>query len=168
MSGPGGVLALHIDPRVTGWAYGTHNEKPVSGIWRFPKTTDEGELGAAIFDAMGDCVKVNRPATLAITAPFLEGVDSEEAAKHAITVVGLTVCAKVYAYRRTIKTDVVSADAVRESILGRARFRTSQQADDAALHHCRQRAGWDVLHAPAAHSLVLWSYAAQRLGIARR
>ena len=110
MSAPGGIMALHLG-LVTGWGYGALPDIPDHGAWRLANNTkaDPGEIGAAFFDALADIVRVERPAVIIITAPLTEAHD-QDSALAAVTVIGLTMRCRVYAYRRSLPVTVVGAD----------------------------------------------------------
>jgi hypothetical protein len=153
MSGPGGVLALHLGTR-TGWCYGTASEaRPSFGTWRLADETNHAEIGAAFMDALGDHRKLMNPAVIAITSGIGD-VDDASAANLAVVQIKLAGLAEVYAWRRSLGLAVVNADEVRAKHLGSSRAQI-----DAQVTAWARKQGWDAKHPTAAHALLLWHHA---------
>jgi hypothetical protein len=159
MSAPGGILALHLNGKI-GWTYGCTDDKPDYGSWRLPETQDQGEVGAAFFDVLGDTCKVNRPKVIALTAPLTAGiadeVNSADRAQAVCLQIGLAFAARTYAYRRTIRIAIVNPDDVRQQMLGRPA--KGRELDDLACSFAR-RHGWEPKDGAAGNALMLWRYA---------
>lgn len=158
MTLPPRILALDLSTRI-GWATGRLGETPDHGVIELPKGGGAAGLGkvcAAAVDALQDLRDTMHFERIVCEAPL-----PPQAQTHAHTArvqLGLAACVDLWAYRREIVCQEVSATTVRGKVLGKARFGGRDAAKAAVLAWCH-RQGWQPATHDAGDALVLLAFA---------
>lgn len=155
------MLALNLAPTLSAWACGEPRSPIETGSWRLPRGPADGPITAAVIDALSDLVKVlGRPAAIVITAPFLDDVDSQEAATRMITTIKMVGAVETYAFRRSIPVTTAAISDVRRSVLQGTAHPTQAAIDAAAMAHLAKLPTiTGRARTPAeAHAALLWSH----------
>lgn len=149
----GGVLALDLASTV-GYAYGDLAERlPVAfGIWKLPKVGGEGARYAAFENMLSAMCERVRPSKLILEAPLpLMAQTQGRIAQQQYTLRGF---AYAEGYRQSATVLEVSADLVRNALLGRSRFGTDKVKVEVVAYV--RRLGLRVPEHNSADAAMVW------------
>jgi len=170
---PGGVLALDL-ARVTGWAWGhLHWSAPWYGSWHMPETGGEGFRLMCLENEVADAIGEHKPEAVVLEAPlrFLPvrrdrrtGRLRLESNREAMwQQIGMRAIVRCYCARRSIPVSEVSADLVRNDILGFSRVPGHSGAIKRhVVQWCRHH-GMRVSDDNQADACMLWCWQRRRL-----
>lgn len=151
---PGGLLTLDLSTR-TGWAYGTPKAAalPAYGTWLLGSSSSNlGRPWAALGDALGAFLAVNKPSRVIFEAPLPAMRQKQE--RIARLLIGMAVITELICFRRDVRCQEQSAMKPRQTLMG-----TARPKKDEIVAWCRNQ-GSTVVDDNAADAIVLWLYAA--------
>ena len=158
--GHGGVLALDLS-RVTGWCYGAPGcNLPEFGSWLMPLAV-EGARYAALDNELTDAFAALRPSHVIIEAPIALPAMTNRAAMW--QQLGMRAIVRAAAWRDSVSVSEVSAEIVRNELLG---FSRVPGKPGAIKFHCIRwcrRNGIHVTDDHQADAVFLWEWRRRRV-----
>jgi Holliday junction resolvasome RuvABC endonuclease subunit len=157
------ILALDLSSR-TGWAFGRINARSPEGFgtWMLPMIGGEGARYAAFENELAAMIQTRQPTHLVMEAPLsfaaLLGVSNMKTMCQQLTLRGIGYSE---AYRASISCREVSAEIVRDAILGKGRF-PKGTVKSVVVAHCWKQ-GWRVPDDNAGDAVLTWAWLAGQL-----
>jgi hypothetical protein len=153
----GGILALDL-AGVVGWAYGHLTDRdPAFGTWHLPHMGGEGARYAAFENELAEAMDRLAPTKMILEAPLsfaaLLGVSNMRVMCQQYTLRGIALAE---AWRASCAPSEVSADRVRQEMLGQSRF-AKDTVKREVVRYC-WRSGWRVPDHNAGDACLVWAW----------
>jgi hypothetical protein len=153
----GGVLTLDLGWRTIGWCLGWDDgpDRRIFGSWVLPNIGGRGAMFTAADNVLMETLQVCEPVSvIAEDALDVHGQTDQITAKKQYGLEGI-VC--MQCYRHSIPFSTVSANLVRNAILGQSRFPRRGEAKKAVMGFCRRR-GWNVRNDHEGDSVMIFEW----------
>lgn len=154
---PGGVLTLDLGWRTIGWCLGWDDgeDRRVFGSWSLPKIGGRGALFTAADNIIIESIEAAQPKqVIAEDVLVVQAQTSTETAKKQM---GLEAVVCMQCYRYSVLFTTVSANLVRDALLGQARFAKRDQVGKEAIAFCRRK-GWAVKSDHEADAVMIYEW----------